>query len=316
PTEEPTEQPTEQPQEPSSERVFGRNRVLTALEAFKAGDYTSGKAVLANANTFADALAAGPLAAALDAPVVLTSGKTLEPAVLQALREGKITEVFVTGSEGSISAQVVSELEKAGMKVERLGGDNRFDTALVIAARTAQVKPPTTIFIVDGTNYADGLAAGSVAEYANAVMVLSNGNKLPRATELYLRQHPQAKVVAVGGNAGRAATAAGWVSGINLKIIAGENRYATNARLAREYAADVKYIVVASGENFPDALAGAALAAQKHGVLVLSPRGHLSPVIETLLESLRPHTAVLLGGPQVVSPAVEKAVGEIMNAKP
>jgi putative cell wall-binding protein len=79
--------------------------------------------------------------------------------------------------------------------------------------------------------------------------------------------------------------------------IYGEDRYATAAAVATAtFAGAVPVVYVATGENFPDALAATPAAAREGGpVLLVSPRGVTTPVAEAL-NKLQPGRIVVLGG--------------------
>jgi hypothetical protein len=65
-------------------------------------------------------------------------------------------------------------------------------------------------------------------------------------------------------------------------------------------------VYLASGENFPDALAGAALAGHQHAPLLLTHREALHPDTVAALERLSAGEVVILGGSMVISLAVAK----------
>jgi hypothetical protein len=86
----------------------------------------------------------------------------------------------------------------------------------------------------------------------------------------------------------------------------GANRYATAAAVSKATypAADVPVAFVASGLNFPDALAGAAAAGRLGGPLLLVSTGSIPPDTARELDRLNPRRIVVLGGTAVVSSSV------------
>ena len=103
--------------------------------------------------------------------------------------------------------------------------------------------------------------------------------------------------------------------------LAGSSRYETSAAVSHSLWADVKSgqyvpdpvrrqakaVVLASGENFPDALAGVPLAAYKQGPLILTTKDSLHTAAEQEVKRLLPAgaTVYVLGGPAALSPTVE-----------
>lgn len=316
PTPSPTATPTEPPaDQPKVDRVSGRNRVLTALEAMKGGNYRSDVVVLATASSFADALAATPLADALDAPVLLTGGKQLEQEVITALADGGKTKVVIAGGTGSVSAQVEADLKKAGIQVERHAGKSRYETSLALAKAALAVDPAARVLVADGADYADALAAGGAANRADAVLVLTDKGKMPRATEEFLVAGMRTRsIVTVGGNARKAATDMGLVPGVTFQAIAGRDRYATAAALADAFGDGVEQIVVASGSNFPDALAGGALSNQRAGLLLLTPAGKLAPAAAKFLADRQTVKHItIVGGTASVSEAIKAELEKLLK---
>ncbi len=65
---------------------------------------------------------------------------------------------------------------------------------------------------------------------------------------------------------------------------------------------------VATGVDFPDALAAAAVAAREDGPVVLTKRDSLPPAADRVLAALTPDRVVTVGGPAAVSDTVEHRV--------
>ena len=103
--------------------------------------------------------------------------------------------------------------------------------------------------------------------------------------------------------------------------VAGKNRYATAAQIAMQSYDDVDTVYIATGNQFADALVGAAPAAQGMTMDTMSPMttpdgdpapvlltrvGSLPGVTKAALTELEPSNIVILGGPVAVSDAVEE----------
>jgi putative cell wall-binding protein len=91
--------------------------------------------------------------------------------------------------------------------------------------------------------------------------------------------------------------------------LAGADRYGTAAATsAATFAPGVPVAFVASGEAFPDALAGAVAAAIGHGPILLVPPTSIPSVVEVELTRLQPARIVVLGGPDAVTPKAATAL--------
>lgn len=87
--------------------------------------------------------------------------------------------------------------------------------------------------------------------------------------------------------------------------IAGTDRYATSAAISSaSFYPGVPIAYVASGENFPDALAGAPAAGANGSPVLLTKPGGLPDPVKIELLRLRPQKVVVLGGTGVISEAV------------
>ncbi|QWW19414.1 cell wall-binding repeat-containing protein [Schaalia sp. 19OD2882] len=294
-------------------RLWGTDRVATAI-ALAGEAPASPEVILATGRDFPDALAAGGLASAMLAPLYLTTSTgALEPAVLQALQAREARRVTIVGGTGAVPASVEASLTKAGFKVRRIAGGDRFQTAANIS-REAMVSGPGVdrVFVVNGMSYPDGLAAGAVSDVARSVVVLTNGTSMPAATRTFLTKDRGQRILAVaGGLANTATRSAGFAP---QETYVGQTRYETAKLVASRFLADSSRVVVASGTNFPDALSGGALAAVNTGVLVLTRPETLSPEARAVLTHKdAPRTVRIAGGTSAVSSAVETAIRRALN---
>ena len=103
-------------------------------------------------------------------------------------------------------------------------------------------------------------------------------------------------------------------TGQTLVRAAGEDRYATAAeasRLAFPNPALVDVVLLATGENYPDALAGGPLAAREHAPLLLTPRVGLDDATARELDRLDPSRVLLLGGTAALSDTVASQLASL-----
>ena len=95
-----------------------------------------------------------------------------------------------------------------------------------------------------------------------------------------------------------------WCAAAPVQRIAGADRYETSAALM-DSETPVN-LFIASGEVFGDALSGAAAAVAERGPVLLVRKDSIPPSIAAELERLTTYRIVILGGPNTISPAVEK----------
>ena len=124
------------------ERVHGSDRFGTGVavaERLSAGDMPGlGNTVfVASGDVFADALVAGPIAALGVHPVLLTTPGELHPDVADYLRVARardgVRHVVVMGGTAALAPSVEQSIVDAGIRVTRLAGATRYDTAILAA---------------------------------------------------------------------------------------------------------------------------------------------------------------------------------------
>jgi hypothetical protein len=284
-------------------RVAGSDRFGTAIAASQA-EFPGGGAgavVLARADDYADALVGAPLAAAKDAPLLLTSGDSLPAGTKAELARviGAGETVYLLGGDSAIPASVEAELHTLGYQTVRLAGTDRYATAVAVADALGD---PGTVLLATGVNYPDALAAGPAAAHANGVVLLSDGATMPAETAAYLAAHAKS-TYAVGGPAAAADPGA--------SPITGADRYATAVAVATTFFATPTAVGVTTGQGFPDALAAGALLSHLGAPLVLTGSTTLPTATANYLASIEGSVtaADVFGGYSAVDNSVQTDVG-------
>lgn len=196
------------------ERLAGADRFETAVEvATRYG--TDGEigvvdgdraAILASGASFADALSAGPLAAAARLPLFLTPRATPDDSVSQALDELGIERVIVVGGEAAVGEEVVAAYEQ-DYEVERMGGATRTGTAATVAENLVErfgLFSRETVLLARGDDFPDALTASIHGAVLGAPILLSaTPTVLSQDTAGWLRDTcPEVEVLrALGGGA-------------------------------------------------------------------------------------------------------------------
>ncbi|MGC7871175.1 cell wall-binding repeat-containing protein [Desulfosporosinus sp. SYSU MS00001] len=255
------------------------NQLSTVYEV----DFSKGEkfdsVVLVSGNNYPDALSGAPLAAQLKAPILLVdstpeaSAETLDYVKQHVNMSGN---VYILGGTGIIPLSFTNALEDLGFSsnnIHQIGGVTKDDTSLMIAKMINN--PKNEVVLVSDSNFYDALTVASacVADDAPILLVPDNLN----ADETAFCDS-QKEVVSLGEIAPKVATSYPKALGIN-----GHNKYDTNALWTRQFVG-APNIFIATGENYPDALAGAVLA----GVT------DCSPIILTTQNQLQTETEKVL----------------------
>ena len=196
--------------------------------------------------------------------------------------------------------------------IDRNAGVDRYGTAAHVS-RARFAPGVTAAYIATGANFPDALAAGPVAARAGGPVLLTATGSLPAATaEELVRLRPQSIYVLGGPGAvsdGVLETLRGYATTGTIGRLWGPDRYATAAAAsAATFSNGVPVAYVATGANFPDALAGGVAAGRFGGPILLVGRDGVPGSTAAELARLHPGRIVVLGGPAVVSDGVLNAL--------
>jgi putative cell wall-binding protein len=95
---------------------------------------------------------------------------------------------------------------------------------------------------------------------------------------------------------------------VDFKRLAGQNRYATASAISKEGWKSSKYVIIAQGENFPDALCSVPLAKKYNAPILLTKQNELSKETYEELKRLNPSNIIIIGGKGSISEAQEKYI--------
>jgi putative cell wall-binding protein len=284
------------------QRVRGDDRVATAA-AVSARSFDPGVSVayIATAASFPDALAGGPAAVRDGGPILLTARDALSAptrAELERLAPGRIV---VLGGAAAVADEVIAELGGLTVgSVRRLQGADRYATSAAIARTFGAAD---TVYLTTGQNFPDALAGAALAARTGSPVLLTAADRLPDPVAAELERLSPARIVILGGTKAVSQTVAGQATLLSdtVERIEGPDRYATAAAIADRFPAPTNVVYVATGANFPDALAGAPAAALTGSPVVLVAPSDVPASAATALQRLSPREIGVLGGLAAVS---------------
>lgn len=309
--------------------IAGGTRYATAAaasqKAFPAGS-ESEYAVVTTGKNWPDALGGAPLAGALKAPLLLTDPDVLSPEVTAEIARLNVQEIYVLGGTKAVSGDVYASLAAlvGPGDIKRLAGDDRYATANRIAEEVVTVRGAHydgTAIVVTGKNFPDALAVSPIAAANGWPIFLTEPEALPASVNTAMQS--------VGANHGYIIGGVGAVSPDIETLLAtppfmgftriGEgNRYATAAAVA-ELGFDGLGMLwsrpaIATGANFPDALAGGVLQGSDYSVMLLTPKDYLHPDAAAALSANADKIYELryLGGAGVVGPAARASAAALL----
>jgi putative cell wall-binding protein len=299
-------------------RYAGADRYATAA-AVSSASFASGVPVayVATGANFPDALAGSAAAAVRGGPMLLVSSAGVPAATASELSRLRPEQIVVLGGGAVVSEATLQSLVPYATSgvVRRLAGGNRFETAAAISADTFAPGVPIA-YVATGSNFPDALAGTPAAGAQGGPVLLTGKTELPAATVAELaRLHPGRIVILGGGGVvsdGVASQLQAYTSG-GVTRMAGGDRYATAVSVTSATYPSADVVYVATGANFPDALAGGPVAGRDGRPLLLVPATGLPDVVRAELLRLNPSSVIILGSTGVVSDAI---VGQLQALFP
>ncbi len=227
----------------------------------------------------------------------------------------------VVGEQDVVPQAQQLRLGRVGGSVSRVAGPNRYLTAVQVSRRF-HPEGAAEVVLATGSAFPDAMVAGPLAARLGAPLLLVTAASLPAAVAAELTRLGPRRVTVVGGPAVvgdavlAAARAAAGGSAVTTRRLAGQDRYGTAQRVAATFPAGVPGVVLATGANFPDAVASIPLAHAMSGPLVISPPTALPAGTRGELIRLRPARLVVAGEADVVPAAVAAAAGTATGRTP
>ncbi|KLU66048.1 N-acetylmuramoyl-L-alanine amidase LytC precursor [Desulfosporosinus acididurans] len=303
-------------------RLAGQSRVDTALAIAKA-NYTGklSNVILATADNYPDALAGSVLAYKLNAPILLVgSSDTDQEKVLDYMKSNldPAGGVYILGGTAVVSSSMEGKVTASGFaNITRLGGTDRYETSAKIADKL-KVKTGTPLVIAYGENYPDALTISSIAAEMQYPILLVQKNGLSDVVKNEIAAIKPSKVYIIGGERVISADVESQVAQMasieksNIVRIAGTDRYETSLAVAQYFNLLTGNVCIATGNNFPDALAGSVYAANHDAPIILAD-GNLSDQVINYLKATKLTGATLFGGEAVVSKDIEQQLGHLIG---
>jgi putative cell wall-binding protein len=298
------------PQNVAVTRVGGADRYASSA-AISASYFAAGVPVvyLASGLGFADAISAAPAAAKGGGPVLLTSPNSLPDAVRAELVRLAPQRIVAVGGTASISDELLATLSQFSPDVQRIFGQDRYATSRALLSDAFGATVPE-LYIATGEMFADALSASAAAGSKGVPVLLVAGSdaQLDAATADLISSLGTTKVYIAGGtgvvSGGLEQSLVTSLGPGSTTRLAGSNRYATSSAVNLERFATATTFYVASGDDYPDALGAAPIAAIKNAPLYVTPAGCMPRALAEHIVSAGATTMVIVGGTGAVGGAV------------
>lgn len=325
----------------SIETIAGEDRFETSIKVSEQS-FKNGKAdavVLVGKDAVVDGLAAAPLAAEKNAPILLANkdGVTeeVEAEMLRVLGNDLATKtIYVVGGVSQISEEAEAKLAKLGAKVERISGDDRYETSIAIAKKVAympmeEITPAAapekkTAFVVGGKGEVDAMSIAAYAAQTKSPIIVTNANEVSEKAEKFLSNEDLINgIVVVGGVSSVSETVLEKLDSIddvksNVERLAGDDRQGTNAAVINKYYKNVEKVYVAKDgygtgvSHLIDALTAAPLAGEQQAPIVLATNNLSTKQAEAVQIAKGTSTSIIQIGQGIAKTVVEK-LSKVLN---
>ncbi|MBN2848486.1 MAG: cell wall-binding repeat-containing protein [Coriobacteriia bacterium] len=228
--------------------------------------------------------------------------------------------LMVTDDDGATAQASAQVTVLPTFSVQALAGVNRYETAVQVS-QNAFPGGADAVVIATGRNWPDALGGTSLAGALGAPVLLVDTHSVPSDVMAEIARLGASSAIILGGEGAVGAAVedalAAELGSVNVERIGGANRYITADLVAARTRAALGSAwdgtaFVATGANFPDALAAAPLAAAQGWPLYLAhPASGLSDVTKAAMAGVT--DALVLGGEAVVTPVTKSYLEEALG---
>jgi putative cell wall-binding protein len=254
---------------------------------------------VATGSNYPDALSAGAPAALQGGPLLLTQGDTLPGSVKTEIQRLNPQKIVVVGGVNSVSATVFNQLKALQSNIVRLAGADRYAASRNIVDYAFGSTGADTVYISTGANFPDALSAGGAGGAHNTPVLLVNGTapSLDAATVALLQKLKVKHIKIAGGPNSVSPALQTQLNTIAPTIrLSGADRFAASQSINEDAYSSASRVFLATGFNFPDALAGSAWAGSLHAPLYVVPGSCVPQQIINDIVHLGATQVTLIGG--------------------
>ncbi len=218
--------------------------------------------------------------------------KQAEVDKLEEVINNKVAEIKATNHE--------TPQEKV---VTRTAGKTRIQTAIEVSKK--YYNSADTVIIANANQFADSLSASALSKMLKAPILLVQKDTIDNEV-LQEIQRLKAKNVYVIGGENSISKAVDSLEAYNTIRLAGEDRYQTSAKIAKEVLkkTHTSTMAIASGENFADALTLAPFASKNNMPILLVQQNNIPEEVKEILDNAK--EVYIAGGEKSISQQVEK----------
>ncbi|NMM64764.1 N-acetylmuramoyl-L-alanine amidase [Clostridium sp. P21] len=183
----------------------------------------------------------------------------------------------------------------ADATTQRLGGADRYETSVKISQNNWQKSE--YVILTSGEDFPDALSAAPLSKKYDAPILLTGRNSISNSVLQEIGRLNARNAFIIGGTGVISENINKQLSNINVKYtrIYGQDRYETSVKVA-ELIGTNNGIFITSGENFPDGVSAAPIAAAKQMPILLTTQSTLPDSVKNFIEKNNVNMAYIVGG--------------------
>ncbi len=246
----------------------------------------------------------------------ITYKNNVDPGTATAVITGKGYYTGTVTKKFLIIPRTVSDI-----KIKRIAGTNRYDTAALIS-KEMNKSGTGTVIIATGMDYHDALVAVPLANAYNAPLLLTTDKQVTKQTETELKRLKAKKVIIVSTNGAVGSKVKAALAKYDPTMISGKTCFETATKVAKALQTKTKKapdtIFFATDSAFADALSASPVAAIKNApIIYLKNKGSIDSATAAYLKSVKGKVknAYIIGGDGVISDAMMKNVASALGLK-
>ena len=220
---------------------------------------------------------------------------------------GDVVEVKINVKTGFTEEEDQPSEKPQPTEENRISGRNRISTAIEVSKK--YYEKANTVIIARSDEYPDSLTASPLAKKLNAPILLTSKNELEEPVKAEIKRLKATNIIIVGGVNSISTNVEKALRQYDKDIerVAGHSRYETSAAIAERLLklSKKQTAIIASGENFADALTAGAYAAKQEYPILLVQKTTVDTQITKVLNKYINKT-IIAGGVNSVSEKVKK----------
>lgn len=259
--------------------LAGETRFETATAISKEG-WKDGadKVILVNGYSMIDGIAATPLASLYDCPILLTNRNDVPKSTMDEIKRLNPSEVVLIGTDDVTGNNLINILKGSisNLSVNRIGGIDRYETALLIAKEISKYKPIENIYVAKGFKEADALSVASHAGEEVQPIILTDTYKMEDEVYNWIKSKGIKNAYFIGDEEVVGDNIIEKVNGITSNDVKGNrlggiDRQETNAKVIEKFYNESSYnaLFVSKSDPLVDALTAGPLAAKLKSPIVM-----------------------------------------------